>query len=471
MIFCLELFVSLYMCPAALVTECNAFVPISTNLCLQTLRFGYFSMLLVRSSFAALSLFAIGVAAASPATAQVLNDDIKELRAQLDALRTQQQQTNDKINQIEAALNRVEGRPETSPPVQTATAQKPVPTFVGSGGDEKRLDISGDFRVRYESNFSKGRANDRDRTVLRARLRATYAVTDWLTAGGQLATGDFDDPKNVDITLGNFDNKLRVSLDQAYLSANSGNAEIYAGKIPQTYVNTDLVWAPDFNPQGFSASYKAEIGDAASFKATALYHIVDEAVSGPDSSMIGGQVTLDVAPAPQLSLQLSGAYYDYRLRSTAGGSPNDFRSNLFANGRYLSDFNLLDVIGSVTFTGLGERWPVRVIADYVYNTGAINSDDTGFAADIIFGRTANRGDFSFGGGYAVAETDAVFAAFSQDNIALATNYRLYSGYVDYAIRSNLILNATLYRYRLKDIGILQDNPWLNRFRVNLVAKF
>lgn len=430
-------------------------------------------MLPARSSFALFSIFAFSVAASQPAIAQVSGDDIKELRSQLESLRAQQQQTNDKINQIEAALNRVAGTPESAPPTETAMASKPVPTFIGSGGVDKRLDISGDFRVRYESNFSKGRVNDRDRTVLRARLRATYAVTDWLTAGGQLATGDFDDPKNVDITLGNFDNKLRVSLDQAYLRANSGNAEIYAGKIPQTYVNTDLVWAPDFNPQGFSASYKAQLGDAASLKATALYHIVDEAVAGPDSRMIGGQVTLEAAPTSQFSLQLSGAYYDYRLRSTAGGSPNDFRSNLFANGRYLSDFDLLDVIGSATFTGLGERWPVRVVADYVHNFGAINSDDTGFAADIIFGRTANRGEFSFGGGYAVAETDAVFAAFSQDNIELATNYRLYSGYVDYAIRSNLILNATLYRYRVKDapIGGIVPNPWLNRFRVNLVAKF
>jgi Putative porin len=433
-------------------------------------------MSLARISFALCSSLMIGVVVAPSAMAQASGDDIKALRGELEALRAQQQQTNDKINQIEAALNRVAGVPEgaTSSPTQTAMAPKPTPIFSGSGGDgDARLDISGDFRVRYESNFSRGRANDRDRTVLRGRLRATYAVTDWLTAGGQLATGDFDDPKNVDITLGNFDNKLRVSLDQAYLRANSGNVEIYAGKIPQTYVNTDLVWAPDFNPQGFSASYKAQLGDAASLKATALYHIVDEAVSGPDSRMIGGQVTLEAAPTSQLSVQLSGSYYDYTLRSTAGGGPNDFRSNAFSNGRYLSDFNLLDVIGSVTFAGLGERWPVRVVADYVYNFGAINSDDTGFAADIVFGRTANPGEFSFGGGYAVAETEAVFAAFSQDNITLATNYRQYSGYIDYAIKSNLFLNATLYHYRVKDriAGGIAPNPWLNRFRINLVAKF
>ncbi|WP_350283865.1 hypothetical protein [Nitrosomonas sp.] len=35
---------------------------------------------------------------------------------------------------------------------------------------------------------------DRNRDVLRARLRAAYAVNDWLAIGGQLATGDPDDP-------------------------------------------------------------------------------------------------------------------------------------------------------------------------------------------------------------------------------------------------------------------------------------
>lgn len=432
-------------------------------------------MSFARSFLPVAALLASGVAAAPPLAAQATSEAIKDLRAQLDALRAQQQQTNEKINQIEAALNRVEGRPDAPAPAATQSAAAGEgPRFIGAGpGAESRLDISGDFRVRYESNFSKGRANDRDRTVLRGRLRASYAVADWLTAGAQLATGDFDDPKNVDVTLGNFDNKLRVSLDQAYLRVRTGDAEIYAGKIPQTYVSTDLVWAPDFNPQGYSASYQAKLGEGTTLKATALYHIVDEAVSGPDSRMIGGQLTLSAAPSPQLSVQLSTAYYDYRLRSTAGGTPNDFLSNLFVNGRYLSDFDLLDVIGIATYSGLGERWPIRLVADYVHNYGAVTSDDTGYAADIIFGRTANPGEFSFGGGYVVAETDAVLAAFSQDNIALATNYRQYSSYVDYAIRSNLILNATLYHYRLNDPSIagVTANPWLNRFRINLVAKF
>ncbi len=431
-------------------------------------------MSLARMSLVLCSSLLIAGVAAPHAAAQTASDDIKMLRTELEALRAQQQQTNDKINQIEAALNRVAGVPEgaTPPKTETAMAPKPVPSFSGSLGGDPRLDVSGDLRVRFESNFSKGRANDRDRTQLRGRLRAKYAVTDWLTAGAQLETGNFDDPKNADVDLGSFNNKLRISLGQLYLRANSGGAEVYAGRIPQNYVGTDLVWAPDLNQQGFTASYKANIDETTSIKAVALYHIVDEAPTTVDSRMIGGQVTLAAAPAPKLSLQLSSAYYDYLLPSTAGGSPAiDFLTNRFANGRYLSDFNLFDTIGIATYSGISDRWPVRVVADYVYNFGAFDSQDTGFAADVIVGRTTNTGEFSVGGGYAVAETDAVLAAFSQDNIALATNYRLYTGYVDYAIQPGLFLNLTLHHYRLKEAPVGVANPWLNRFRINVVAKF
>jgi hypothetical protein len=71
-----------------------------------------------------------------------------------------------------------------------------------------------------------------------------------------------------------------------------------------------------------------------------------------------------------IQAELAVGNYDYSLRSLAGGDAGDFRSNLFAGGRYLSDFNLLDVIAALTWNGLGEKWPVRIVGDYVYNYGA-----------------------------------------------------------------------------------------------------
>ena len=44
--------------------------------------------------------------------------------------------------------------------------------------------MSGDIRLRYESNFGDRNARNRDRGVLRARLRGSYAVTDEISIGG-----------------------------------------------------------------------------------------------------------------------------------------------------------------------------------------------------------------------------------------------------------------------------------------------
>lgn len=306
--------------------------------------------------------------------------------------------------------------------------------------------------------------------MLRARLRAAYAVNDWLTIGGQLATGDPDDPNSTDMTLSNFNDDLQVSLDQAYIRLAPGNFEVHLGKIPQPFVRTELLWDGDVSPQGISASYAAFLGGM-QLKANALYFIVDEAAAGPDSRMIGGQLAMETPPAG-LQAELAVGYYDYSLPSLAGAAEGDFRSNLFANGRYLSDFDLLDVIAAVTWHGLGERWPVRIVGDYVHNFGAATGADTGFGIDLLVGRASQPGDWRFTYGYASAETDAVLAAFSHDNTTLAMNYLQHMLAIDFVLRPNLILNATYYRYRQKDRPAALALPdWQNRLRLNLMVDF
>lgn len=412
--------------------------------------------------------FALSVAMTPAAAfAQPSADDFAQLRQQLESLRAEQQRSNQKIAELEAALSRVPTTASTpaSLPAQMVRSEKPAPS---------RLQLSGDLRLRYESNFGDKDARNRDRGVLRARLRAAYAINDWLTVGGQIATGDPDDPNSTDITLSNFADDLQVSLDQAYLRVARGNLQLYAGKMPQPFARTDLLWDSDVSPQGISANYKLPLGGGLSLKATGLYFLVDEAVAGPDSDMVGGQLAFETSSSAPLKLELAAAYYDYSLRNTAGSDAGDFRSNLFANGRYLSDFDLLDIIGAVTWSGLGEVWPVRLSADYVKNFGAITSDDSGYSVDLLVGRASKQGDWRFGYGYAQTGVDAVLAAFSHDNTNIATNYRQHSLSIDYAATDNVLLNATLYHYQPKNAAFAGTNDpkdWLDRLRLNFLINF
>ena len=413
----------------------------------------------------------------SAASAQSASD-FTELKQQLDAMRAEQQQTARRIADLEAALNRATTAPAAAvaaAPTGTVVANgAPAATFTGSAASPSRLQLSGDVRVRYESNFGDKDARNRDRGVLRARLRANYAVNNWLTVGGQIATGDADDPNSTDITLSNFDDDLQVSLDQVYLRGTFGNLQIHAGKIPQPFVRTELVWDGDVSPQGISAAYKLPLGNGASIKATGLYFLVDEAVAGPDSKMIGGQIGIETSSAAALKFEAAAAYYNYSLRSTAGGDTGDFRSNLFAGGRYLSDFNLLDIIGALTWRGVNERWPVKIMGDYVKNYGAVTSQDTGYGVDLLVGRASKKGDWRFSYGYAMAETDAVLAAFSHDNTNIGTNYVQHSLAVDYVPAPNVVLNATFYHYKPKsaiNAGANDPNDWIDRLRLNFLVNF
>lgn len=172
---------------------------------------------------------------------------IAELRAAVQALQTQQLLTQARIEELEAALARHDGTPAsvtmaTGSEATIAGAQTPSASATAPAGmPSSRLALSGDMRVRYESNFGIQGVRNRDRSVLRARLRAAYTVNDWLTVGGQLTTGDPDDPNSTDITLSKFDDDLHVSLDQAYIRLAPGNFQIHLGKIPQPFIRTELV--------------------------------------------------------------------------------------------------------------------------------------------------------------------------------------------------------------------------------------
>lgn len=412
--------------------------------------------------------FAFAAAVNSVPSLAQSSPDVASLRKELETLRAEQAQTTAKIDRVEALINQLAGA-AIMPLPDKAPAATVSPAATASA-----LDVAGDVRLRYESNFGDRDARNRNRAVLRARLRGSYAISGWLSVGAQLTTGDPDDPNSSDVTLSNFDDDLQVSLDQAWLRAKSGGFEIAVGKIPQPFVRTDMVWDGDVNPEGIATSVKTQLGASVSLKASGLYFVVDESVSGPDSYMVGGQITLETKPSSILKLDASIGHFNYSLASVAGGDTGDFRSNRFASGRYLSDFNLLDIIGSATWTGLGNRWPVKLTGDYVRNFGATTPADKGFSVSATFGRVRDRGDWRVGYGFASVETDAVLAAFSEDNTSLATNYIQHNVGIDYVVRPHLILSGTYYRFKPKnaaDAGSNDPTDWLNRLRINLLAEF
>jgi hypothetical protein len=423
---------------------------------------------------------AILLAALSPsAFAQAANGgDAAALRAQIEALRAEQARIAEMQRQTEAKIRQLEASAGvTSPPAQTAPAAAPAASapLVASADGPSKLNVTGDLRLRYQGDYSDDDARARRSGQVRGRLGATYSVNDRVTLGARLVTGDADDPNSTDVQMSNWDDDFQVALDLAYAQVNFGDLNIFGGKLPQPFARTDLVWDGDVNPQGLSGVYKHKLSDGSALRASGLFFIVDENAVAADSTMVGGQLGYDTAQLGDFRFDVSAAYYDYTLGSVVGGDAGDFRNNLRrADGSYISDFNLGDFIVGATWSGLGSRWPVRFVGDYVKNFGAETSEDTGYGADLGIGRVTQPHDLRVTYGYSVAETDSVLGAFSHDNIGIGTNYELHALTVDYVPMPRTLLTAIWYHYKPEnalDAGSNAIGDWLDRVRVAFLVSF
>jgi hypothetical protein len=398
-------------------------------------------------------------------------DEVAAIRAELQTLRAAQSEVAVRITRLEERLALI-----TPNPLPAPAPSPPMAPPIGALDDraESALDISGDLRLRYESNFGASGVRDRDRWVIRGRLRVNVGISDWLTAGAELTTGDPDDPNSTDATFTNFDDDLRISLDQAFLAAQFGPAHVQLGKFVTPFVRTDLVWDSDVHPTGISAQLRTPLSPSLNFGINALYFVIDEDQLGPDSAMLGGQVTLSTTLSNSLTLNFSAGYYDYAIDSVLGANAGDFRSNLIANGSYVSDFNIVDLIASLRWSGFASNWPVQLTVNYAENLGASVPADNGILVDITAGQSQAAGDLRIALGYAEMGVDGTFAAFSNDNIPLATNYRIQTFSVDYTLAPHVIINGTFYRFRVRSSAYpsaITAEDWANRLRMNLLVEF
>ena len=334
----------------------------------------------------------------------------------------------------------------------------------------------GDFRVRYEHTSAHAGLPKRNRGALRARLGAAYRVGDSVRIAARLGTGNPDDPNSTDISMGNFVDDLTVSLDQAYVAYTDERLAAFAGKFPNPFVHTEMVWDPDVNPYGAAAHYRLFRSDAVSASLQAMYGVVDEQIAAGDSDLFGGQLSLRFTPAGAWAVDADVAYYDHRIGSLINTTAGDIRdNNLTPDGTaYLSDFDLLNASTSLQYTGFGDAWPLRLTADYVKNLGAAVAEDSGYSLDVLVGNLGRIGHTRFRYGYARVETDAVLAAFSHDNTTYATNYRLHTVDVAYRASYQAYVNLTAFLYRRDDFDLVDQpgsNDWVSRFRLNLFYLF
>ena len=335
------------------------------------------------------------------------------------------------------------------------------------------LRVTGDFRVRYENTSQGNGALSISKEVVRLRAGIAYTLREDVLVRARLATASGNDPNSTDVTLSQFVNDFETSLDVAAIELNRRHWGAVAGKFTNPlFAPTELVWDGDVNPQGLGGRLTAGDPSRVAATLTGLYFIIDQQTGGLGSDMGGAQFTLRAAPDSAWRLVASGAYYDYRLRSLVNADAGDIRTNRLVpgGGRYLSDFDLIDAALTVEHLGFGDRWPVRVVGNYVTNTGA-DALNTGWQGDVYVGRVQRPHDVRGRYGYAVVETDAVLAAFSHDNTTIGTNTETHTVAVDAVPMSGMLLNATWYLYRPRVVAPGAPRELQHRVRLNATVTF
>lgn len=334
------------------------------------------------------------------------------------------------------------------------------------------LRFSGDFRLRYEYTTGGNGAPHIDKEVVRLRAGITYPLRDYLTVRARIATGSPGDPNSTDITLGQFVDDLAFSVDMASVDLQRPRWGLVGGKFINPLLSTELVWDGDVNPQGLGGRVTVGKPGTVTGTLTALYFVVDQQAGDTGSAMAGGQFALKTKAGAQWQLTAAAGYYDYRIRSLALADGGDIRGNRMApvGKAYLSDFDLLNLLVTADYTGFGERFPLRVVGDYVHNSGA-NDLNTGWAADVYVGRVTRPRETRWRYGYAVAETDAILAAFAHDNTTLGTNSETHTLAVDAVPIAGMVLNATWYVYRPHQVAAGVRRVYQTRLRLNAMVTF
>ena len=356
-------------------------------------------------------------------------------------------------------------------PVQTTSSH---PDSSGEVGPWSRLTVHGDSRFRVENNSHLEEGSRRNRLVFRVRLGAEYTINPHVSGGLRLATGSPDDPNSTDVTLGNFNDDVGGSLDRAFLRYATETVSLTGGKFENPFLSTDLVWDGDVNPQGVAGTATLPSIGGMTPNVSGLFFLIDERSDVANSWMGGGQLLLRSAWSGPVRGTAALGYYDYEIRGLGAAGPGDTRSNRLTPSEtaYRSDFDLVDVLAQVAYDGWGPRWPLQGILNYVHNAGAFDDENDGLRVAMQAGRESEPGDIQLRYAYTRAETDAVLAAFSNDNTTLPTNYRQHTVAVDYVVLPATVLNLTWYLYRLlrTDANGIDEGP-RSRLRLNLSVFF
>lgn len=376
--------------------------------------------------------------------------------------------------------------------------------------DYQAINVAGGYAQAGNNVFLNTTVNQ-NRYLLRASFGGEFDLSPSSLAVIRFGTGNQLNPTTRNQVLGNYDRTFPVLLEEAYLrlggtlDGDQQSLLFWAGRTPNPYQSTELVWDNDVRFNGFSLQYSwdpaSDVTGRGLFGTLGAYTIQDVNLSTNDKWLYAGQLGYEFNVAEGVRLSIAGTYYDYQ-NITGRKNPADSTvynytapqwvqkgNTLFnissnpANQLFAlaADYDIAEVIASATWT-LRPDLVMDMVADYVSNVGYSESDVEARTDAVVPGKvTGYRLEFRIGspditksgawrvfGAYHYAERDSVLDAFTDSDFHLGGTDA--EGYIlggEYGITNNTWARL---RYMSAD-QIDGDTLGIDVLQVDLNGKF
>ena len=390
--------------------------------------------------FFGITLLSIQICTAMPSYSAMTNEDILKRIEELSTTINKQQEEIEQLKQelekqnrktydtIDEQKNESSGRDGKSEDVKWHDY---IPEWV------RRIQVSGDLRLRYEGRFNRGRVADGyisdlpDRHLyrLRARLFFDGHITDGLSAHLMICTNQ-DENKEATTTNQSFNDDFSdkgIYLHRAYATYKPAwlkGLEITAGKFKNTFFYTDIIFDPDVNPEGINEKFSYLRWESFTpFIHLGQMVLNEENLETDDAALYIYQAGFVWKIGP-VKWALAGSYYDWsnlqsseflHTSSYKGGGGNTFILDEDGILQYQYDYELWEGITSLSFS-IGPI-PINIIFDYVINMAddVPRDEDSAFFIGLKLGREELRGDYSIFYKYAHIEKNAVVGSLNDQD--------------------------------------------------------
>jgi len=420
-------------------------------------------------------------------------EDVNELKAELEAQEQRQAELEDRINQVEARQKLKEKTlaekidqaaaemPSTAEPKKEEKKEDAIPEILKWAS---KVGLYGDFRYRYEYIDDDSAEEVRHRNRIRARLGLNTKVNDEWDVGLRLATSEGSsggDPVSTNQTLDNGFSKKSFWLDLAYFNYHPNWLEglsVVGGKVVNPFYTAgknQLIWDSDLTPEGGALAYAYPFNDKTSMNLAAGGFWVNEETTGGDTSLWGMQGYLKHQINKPTYILAGASWYDYAniqgeegLATEWANRPTSFFGNTAAPGNvFANDYDLFELFAE--FGTVIGKLPVAVYGDWVKNTVASTNEDTGWLIGGSLNKMKDPGSWQFDYDYREIEADAVVGQFNDsDFVGGGTAGKGYRFSFTYQLFKNVAPAVTYY---LSEYDGRNDDADYSRLQADILVKF